>query len=277
MALSILFMGHEHGPAVRGRQSSFGEPVQSGRFFSHLFMSAFFNGTWPHAHDPTPAPQPRTRAHPGPGRRHPSPTDPTPTARRRPARRSCGDQLTTTAAGLLLVHYTRHDDLVIDLTADPTITAAAIDLDRRISHRLTLSERRPRADADLTPPPAAPRRAALVLDQAPSGLHRIDGLQRITEWIRVRHAVLARPGVLVLRVDSPIVDGQFTDPASGLVTAARACGLIYHQHLIAVTSPLREPTGEGAGTTPAPGQLIDGRHIRAHLDLYVFVTGGIDD
>jgi hypothetical protein len=205
------------------------------------------------------------------------PTEPTPAASRRGGRHRHGDGLTAATAGLILAHYTRHDDLVIDLSADPAITAAAFELDRRISHRLTLRERRVRPAADQSPTPAPVRRAALVLDQAPGGLHRIDGLHRLTQWIRHRWAVLDDSGVLLLRVDSPIVDGRFTDPASTLVTAARACGLIYHQHLIAVTEPLPEPNGDGAAPGIPPAQLIDGRHSRTHLDLYAFLAGGIDD
>jgi hypothetical protein len=205
------------------------------------------------------------------------PTEPTPAASRRGGRHRCGDGLTPAAAGLILAHYTRHDDLVIDLSADPAITAAAIELDRRISHRLTLRERRARPATDQNRTPAAVRRAGLILDRAPGGLHRIDGLHRLTQWIRVRRDVLDHAGVLLLRVDSPTVDGRFTDPASGLVTAARACGLIYHQHLIAVTNPLAEPAGDDAAPDTVPPRLIGGRHYRTHLDLYAFLAGGIDD
>src|SRR5437667_439058 len=59
-------------------------------------------------------------------------------------------------------------------------------------------------------------------------------------------------------------------------TAARAPGLRYHQHLIALREPLpeHEPRAEpdtAATTTP---QLIDGRHAPTHTNLLVFAAPG---
>jgi len=100
----------------------------------------------------------------------------------------------------------------------------------------------------------------------------------MTEAMHRWHRLL-RPGGFMLTV----VPATGPEPGrishrSLVITAARAAGLRYHQHLPVLLVPLptaepRTDASRAAGTRPA---LLDGRHLPIHLDVLAFAATTTD-
>jgi hypothetical protein len=175
----------------------------------------------------------------------------------------------------LVARYTHHGELVIDLDANPAISAAAGWLERR---SLTVTDHH-RADRhhrrEFTPRPGDPARLVIATLPRPGAA----SLAGLTEWMRQARDQLLAPGGFLLAVVTGMGAGRRADPATTIITAATAAGLSWHQHIIDVHTPLaeHEPRAEpdtAAATTP---RLVRGRHRRVHNDLLAFTTLGGED
>jgi hypothetical protein len=87
--------------------------------------------------------------------------------------------------------------------------------------------------------------------------------------------VALRPGgVLAITVANVDASGRFADHASEAVAAAKAAGLVYHQHLIAIDEPFRDPPPVPRVERPDADALrgAEFTHRRQHTDLLIFTT-----
>jgi hypothetical protein len=175
----------------------------------------------------------------------------------------------------LIRHYTRAGDVVLDLDADPAVARVARHLRRHPAILVT--------EGDTTQVrlvrPARVRRlrhsgASLVLAGMPRpGGDRL-GLHAMTEAMR-----LLRPGGFLLTVVSAAgpLPGRISSRTL-IITAARAAGLRYHQHLPVLLVPLpdAEPRTDATRAAATPPALLDGRHLPIHLDILAFAATTTD-
>ncbi|MFI1989703.1 hypothetical protein [Actinoplanes sp. NPDC020271] len=169
----------------------------------------------------------------------------------------------------LIARYTRDGDTVLDLDAHPTIAAAARHLHRRTAVRHTQREA-----------PSVPDEPHIASDAPSAGLvvatlPRLDVDSRdtpaLSHAIDVWRAYL-RPGGYLLTLLTAGPGTGTIGHRSSIIAAARAAGLVYHQHIPALLAPLPEAeprTGLDAASRPP---LLDGKHVRAHRDLLAFAS-----
>lgn len=76
---------------------------------------------------------------------------------------------------------------------------------------------------------------------------------------------------LVVALSAPIRrGGRWRDPLPDLIVAARATGMRYQQHVLAVADPSQQPADPPARRRPPPDVVPLAR--RAHVDVLVFTT-----
>jgi hypothetical protein len=166
----------------------------------------------------------------------------------------------------LIGHYTQAGDLILDLDRHPVVRQGAAYLHRRA------------ATVDLNA--FAPERlheAALVL-AGPAHLD-LGNLPGLAEMMRGWHRLL-RPGGFLLTVLPPAgTETRRTARRTTVITAARAAGLRYHQHLPVVLVPLPEAEPRTKANSPASiaPALLDGRHLPVHLDVLAFAASTLDE
>jgi hypothetical protein len=104
------------------------------------------------------------------------------------------------------------------------------------------------------------------------GAYTLD-LHGLTASMRIWRAALRPGGYLLAALTVADWGGNH---ASTVITAARAAGLLYHQHLLAVREPLpeHEPRAEPDTAATTPPRLVDGRHLPTHTNLLVFAAPG---
>jgi hypothetical protein len=183
----------------------------------------------------------------------------------------CG--LTPDAACTLIDRYTRRRDVVIDLDRNATVIDAARRLERRPATLLT--DRHGSCGSQPGPrlPLGGEHGAGLIVARLPRpGAYTLD-LHGLTASMRIWRAAL-RPGGYLLAALT--VSDWGGNHASTVITAARAVGLLYHQHLIAVrvALPEHEPRAEPDTAATTPPELVDGRHVSTHTNLLVFAAPG---
>ena len=222
------------------------------------------------------------------------------------ARHRVGDDhgaLSASVAARIVATYSAAGDLVIALHSHAEVAAAARWLERRTLAVLTdgdstLVLRRVRRRLWLPARPGAIRVLGTRTDRVPALLRAVTGRAQLIvtrlpgpcrppgsaghwqRWVLGYAAALRPGGVLVAQVAYSDRHGAFADYATETITGARAAGLIYHQHLVALDAPVSEQP-----VTPGPRSLLRppangggvGRHRRAHMDLYVFVKPGAAD
>lgn len=158
----------------------------------------------------------------------------------------------------LIEHYSHAGDIVLDTDNHPAVTDAA--------HYL---HRRPRPEEPIG------HQVALLL----AGLPRpaTTDLIQMTEAMRRWHHLLRPGGFLLTALKTTGTEHTPVSPRSNVVTAARAAGLRYHQHLPAVLVPLpeTEPRTDPATAAHTRPALIDGRHAPIHLDVLAFAAGTV--
>jgi len=87
-----------------------------------------------------------------------------------------------------------------------------------------------------------------------------------------------RPGgvLAVITASTPCPGGLRDDPGEA-ITQARAAGLIYAQHIVALHAPIAgSQLAPGPGDTARPDQAagLAAVHVRIHSDLFVFIKPG---
>lgn len=185
----------------------------------------------------------------------------------------------------LMATYTRPRDVVVDLDGHPMVRQAARYLR---CHPATLVAGPDPDSVRIQPVDALPARrrvgrhgAGLLLARLPRpGCFDLAGLRyALQQW-----RGLLRDGGHLIAVLTPDHRAGPAGHRTAVITAARAAGLRYHQHLLVVRVPLgeREPRAEAdtaADTAAAASpRLLDGRHVRAHTDVLVFAAGqGVAD
>lgn len=182
----------------------------------------------------------------------------------------------------LVAEYTRPGEVVADLTGTGLVAEQATAAGRFCEVAKTTSsgqtDQGEVAWADLTVAflPATP-------DQDQQGYER---------WMRARvvfAATLTRPGGIIAAITdlAHTSQGAVVDPAPGLVRAAGCAGLVYLQHVLAITAPICEAglgrtlPVRGAGVDSDPGEVGAGLPVSvakaaatltspAHLNVSVF-------
>ena len=84
--------------------------------------------------------------------------------------------------------------------------------------------------------------------------------------IRGAHALLTPGGFLAVVSRVAHLGGEFIDPSATLVRLADAAGLVYLQHVVALTASIRDGELIAAGQAMARGE----RHVVTHTDVQVF-------
>lgn len=176
-------------------------------------------------------------------------------------------RLSAETASRLIAVYSRIGDRVIDADASPVVALAAAWLDRRAT-AFTDSDWMPKTSCGAAGALAASTGLVIVTLPRPGATDLIG----VTEWMRRCRTRIQPGGFLVASLPASRHGEEFVDYSSTVITAARAAGLIYHQHLVDVVVPLPEfeprAAADTAGTVPP--RLVRGRHARVHRDLYVF-------
>ncbi|GIF74105.1 hypothetical protein [Asanoa siamensis] len=164
----------------------------------------------------------------------------------------------------LIGRYTRPGDTVLALDAHPAIAAACGYLDRATGEIAGNPQRIP----------APAHRAALLLAPLPRpGLDSADLHGLVAAFQQWRPTL--RPGgfLLVALTVRPPAAGSISE-RSTVITAARAAGFLYHQHLPIVLAPLpdQEPRTDPSRELSHPMSLPGGRHRVTHRDLLAFAV-----
>ncbi|HEX8631748.1 MAG TPA: hypothetical protein VF755_26615 [Catenuloplanes sp.] len=190
----------------------------------------------------------------------------------------CG--ITARDIARLIATYSQPDDIVVNLDAHPTISGAAAHLHRHPVTPLTDRDR-PGVPCSGVEDEAMPRHGAglLVVSLPRAGINSHD-VHDLTRAVRTWRPALRRGGYLLIALGARNPQLGAASSRATVIAAARAAGLMYHQHILAVLAPLpefeaRAMPDTAAGTTPA---LLDGRHAVAFHDVLVFATtaGGTD-
>lgn len=206
------------------------------------------------------------------------------------------DGLTPLVCARLIATYTRPGELVLDLYGTGTVAHTAQHLARRATTMVTHRDEahRVRRAVETDQPPcrrATARTLTLAVNQLPAALEAAVGRARLimvrlpspdsprvdlAETARLLAAcqtALRADGYLIAAAGSTGPDGRFADHATTIIAAARAAGLLYHQHLPVVLDQLHEPTpGSRALAAQHRPALPQGRHRRQHADLLVFAA-----
>jgi hypothetical protein len=184
----------------------------------------------------------------------------------------------------LIRRYTRFGDVVLDLDEHPTVAAAARYLRRApaklVTHGGTSQVRL------LHPPPNADRPRRVVRRPGPgadlitvalprAGAYSLD-LHGTTRAMTTWRDLLRPGGHLIAALTARDPESRAVSHRSTVIAAARAAGLIYHQHIPVLLVPLpdHDPrTDQERDGEPADGRrLLAGRHLPAYRDLVAFAS-----
>lgn len=169
----------------------------------------------------------------------------------------------------LIARYSAEDDTVLDTDAHPTVTAATEYLHRRPGPAMTDGEQSPVQTDHLGGQPAATAR--LVLATLPRlGIDSSD-VHALSQTLGAWRQLLRPGGFLVVLLTAGPGTGTLGH-RSTVIAAARAAGLLYHQHIPALLVPLTETEPRTEPRRVARQPLRAGRHARTHRDLLVFTT-----
>lgn len=193
------------------------------------------------------------------------------------SQRSAWHGMAPADVAVLVRTYTRHGDLVVDLDAHPTITAAVCYL-RRIPATLTGSGGDEQLRLLLAPPdqPEPPARdpdvgAGLVVATLPRpGLDSGGrGAVAAALW---RWQMLLRPGGHLIVVPTLTAGPGRLGQRAAIIAAATEVGLRWQQHLLVIAHPPEHEPRTEAAQAAIGARLLGGRHVPAHLTPVVFAT-----
>lgn len=178
---------------------------------------------------------------------------------------------------VLVRTYTKLGDLIVDIDAHPTITAAAWYL-HRVPATLDSTSGDERIRLLPTPPaqPAQPASgldggAALLLVTLPRPGITIGDRPAMVEALYHWRALL-RPGghlIVVPTVADP--NGRISHRAT-VIARAHEVGLRWQQHLLIIAGPPDHEPRTEPSQAAIPARLLGGRHIAAHRTPLVFTT-----
>jgi hypothetical protein len=182
--------------------------------------------------------------------------------------------------GWLIRHYTRDGDVVLDLDNHPTVASAARHLHR---HPATLTTDGDHTQVRFTDD--RPARARLTEDGVAlllAGLPRPGddrlGIHATTEAMHLWHRLLRPGGFILTALSAAGAPPGRISRRTTVITAARAAGLRYHQHLpvLLVPLPAVEPRTDAAAAVSTRPALLDGRHVPIHMDVLAFTATTTD-
>lgn len=183
----------------------------------------------------------------------------------------------------LIRHYTLAGDVVLDLDAHPTVARAARHLHRHPAVLVIDGDTTRVRLTGIRARPASIRRlchsgVSLLL----AGLPRPGGdrfeLHAMTEAMRQWHRLLRPGGFVLIALPAAGPEPGQVSRRSLVITAARAAGLRYHQHLpvLLVPLPAAEPRTETSRAADIRPALLGGRHLPIHLDVLAFAATTTD-
>ncbi|MFG1924352.1 hypothetical protein [Cryptosporangium sp. NPDC048952] len=186
--------------------------------------------------------------------------------------------------GALVAVYTRLGDRVA--IVDPDLSGTVAPVTEWLGRRADLLR------LGRFAPPAAERRARLVLAHLPDPGIPTDAA--FGQWMHRVVRSLTERGYLAVTIDpfgaypaqrertSDRGRARYRDHTTSVIVAARAAGLRYQQHLIALhttsldTAPLDTDTGgrsrSGLQDPPGSGGRRVPSHERQHTDIFIFAT-----
>lgn len=200
-----------------------------------------------------------------------------------------GDHRCTARMAQLLIHvFAPPNTAVVSVGHDPALAGAAGAAGRpyrsvdHVTELTTLHDLTGDTGLILVPwPPSNPT----TPDDDPTG-------ERVAGWLSGCRALMADRGVTVIALAPAPATDVYVACARLLLPAARAVGLGWLQHIIAITAPITGShvsaddvprLGLGTGTAPYGGEPEDGAEIPAamsapvHVDLLALVVRGARD
>jgi len=183
----------------------------------------------------------------------------------------------------LIRRYTRFGDVVLDLDAHPSVIQATRYL-RRAPARLTIGHNGPQVRLVAPPGGRWPRRvvrrpgpgANLILLTLPRTEASSFDMHTMTLAMTTWRPLLRPGGFLLVALGAHRPQPETISHRSTVIAAARAAGLLYHQHIpIVLTAlPEREPRTEPEQPDESDDgrRLLAGRHLPAFRDLLVFAS-----
>lgn len=181
----------------------------------------------------------------------------------------------------LIRHYSQDGDVVLDLDNHPTVASAARFLHRHPAAITTDGEHTQVRVTDDRPARArrlAEDGIALLMAGLPRpGGDRL-GLHATTEAMHQWHRLLRPGGFILTALPAAGTQPGRVSRRSTVITAARAAGLRYHQHLpvLLVPLPAVEPRTDAATAASIRPALLDGRHLPVHMDVLAFTSHTTD-
>ena len=192
----------------------------------------------------------------------------------------CGGPVTAAAARRVIDAFSLPGDLVAADSGSPAVTEAAAGVGRRVlapTPDPAPARQRPGVLAALPPPgdPAAGTAALAIAGWRGPGCcgsrpGSADGEPGPGPAFAACERMLRPGGVLAVVAGPAAPGGTLAGGAGSLVSAARAAGLVYAQHIILVRAGI---DGDRlAPADPDPGPTVP--HRRAHDDLLLFTKPG---
>jgi hypothetical protein len=184
------------------------------------------------------------------------------------------DGLTTQMAALLVGCYTRPGDTIVSLGFDPALAGAAGGSARTY---LAIDDPADLADVDqvastvrlvvLRWPPA--NRTGTPASTSPASRDEVINLFRACK------VITGPDGCTIVALAAMPTDDTtdgYADHSGLLIAAAREAGLIWLQHILAVTTPINGDHIAWRPATTDRTSLRTATHLNIHIDLLVFTT-----
>jgi hypothetical protein len=181
------------------------------------------------------------------------------------------------AAGLI-TRLSAVGDLVIELDGHPTITHAAEHLGRRPA--AALSGAHVLAVPGRPPLTGRSRWAGLIFAALPRPEVAPGDLGGLSAMMQTWRAVLCPGGYLLTVLTAPSSGHSDTEHPliyrAGVIAAARAAGLTWHQEFLVLMAPPPEdePRAMAGAPLDLPSALVDGRHLPVHVKVLAFRNSG---
>ena len=187
--------------------------------------------------------------------------------------------VTARDAASLVHRLSAAGDLLIELDRHPTITAAAVYLDRRASAVLSGVHVLGPSACGQPVSTRSSHQAGLIFAALPRPDMAPDDLGGLSAAMRTWRAGLRPGGYLLTALTLSHLDQAGAEHPliyrASVIAAARTAGLTWQQEWLVLTASLAAVPGP---PLDLPSALVDGRHLRVHVKLLAFRndTGGRD-